>query len=50
MNGDANEKSRMAFNIIDKNNKGFFEKSDFIEMINSIVISWSALTGKPIGI
>lgn len=45
MNGSQKEKSKIAFQLIDNQNKGFFRINDLAEMIRSLFSSWAALTG-----
>ena len=45
LNGTTEKKNELSFKMIDYRKKGFFEKSDLKELIESTIMVWSHLTG-----
>lgn len=45
VNGNQREKFWLSYRLFDCENKGFFSKDEFSNMISSMVSIWTALTG-----
>jgi len=45
LNGTIEKKNELSFKMIDYKQKGFFEKADLKELIESTITVWTHLTG-----
>ena len=45
INGEEHEKAKIAFNLIDTDRDGIFNKKDLSEMIFGIIGAWSGISG-----
>lgn len=45
INGDESEKAQIAFDLIDIDRDGYFNKNDLSEMIKGIIGAWSGISG-----
>lgn len=45
LNGTKNKKNELAFLMIDHHKRGFFDKADLRELIESTITVWTHLTG-----
>ena len=45
LNGDIEKKNELSFQMIDHKKKGWFDKSELKELIESTITVWTHLTG-----